>query len=170
MALSKCKECGNEISTKAEACPKCGAKIKSKSIGCGGALLVLIILGAVGSFLTPHNSSNAPSSPAAPSASDIKAQVMNQVKIQKFSWNKSGFGNVMMATFSIENKSKSDVKDIEITCEHAAKSGTNIDSNKKVIYDNVSSGKTKIIRDFNMGFIHSQASATSCRITDLVVK
>lgn len=26
MALIKCKECGAEISTKAEACPKCGAK------------------------------------------------------------------------------------------------------------------------------------------------
>lgn len=26
MALAKCKECGNEISTKATACPKCGAK------------------------------------------------------------------------------------------------------------------------------------------------
>lgn len=26
MAMTKCKECGNEISTKADACPKCGAK------------------------------------------------------------------------------------------------------------------------------------------------
>lgn len=27
MALTACKECGNEISTKAKACPKCGAKV-----------------------------------------------------------------------------------------------------------------------------------------------
>jgi len=27
MPLVKCKECGNEISTKADACPKCGAKV-----------------------------------------------------------------------------------------------------------------------------------------------
>lgn len=26
MAMTRCKECGNEVSTKAEACPKCGAK------------------------------------------------------------------------------------------------------------------------------------------------
>ena len=32
MALIKCKECGNEISTTAKACPKCGAKIKKTSI------------------------------------------------------------------------------------------------------------------------------------------
>lgn len=30
MALVTCKDCGNEISTSAKACPKCGAK-KSKS-------------------------------------------------------------------------------------------------------------------------------------------
>lgn len=30
MALIKCEECGNEISTKAEACPKCGAPVKAQ--------------------------------------------------------------------------------------------------------------------------------------------
>ena len=28
MALIKCKECGNEISSKAETCPKCGLRLK----------------------------------------------------------------------------------------------------------------------------------------------
>src|SRR5690348_6510576 len=41
MAMTKCKECGAQISTKAEACPQCGAKHK-KSSGC--ALVVLIVL------------------------------------------------------------------------------------------------------------------------------
>ncbi len=31
MALGKCKECGNEVSSKATSCPKCGAPIKPKS-------------------------------------------------------------------------------------------------------------------------------------------
>lgn len=30
MALTKCAECGNEVSTQAKACPKCGAKNKPK--------------------------------------------------------------------------------------------------------------------------------------------
>lgn len=46
MALIKCKECGNEISTKAEACPKCGAKV-AQNAGCGtvfGAIFLGVIL------------------------------------------------------------------------------------------------------------------------------
>lgn len=41
MAMIKCKECGSDISNKADACPKCGAKPKKTS------LLVKIILGSI---------------------------------------------------------------------------------------------------------------------------
>ena len=54
MALNKCKECGNEVSTKAEACPKCGAiqKKKTSCLGCLGAvILILITLGVIGSLI-----------------------------------------------------------------------------------------------------------------------
>ena len=46
MALKKCKECGNKISTKAVSCPQCGAVIKKKTgcLGNIGALLVIIIV------------------------------------------------------------------------------------------------------------------------------
>lgn len=30
MALTKCKECGNEVSSKAETCPKCGARVSAR--------------------------------------------------------------------------------------------------------------------------------------------
>jgi len=48
MALKKCKECGKEVSTKADLCPHCGAKQKRKGIGCGGVLLILIVIGFIG--------------------------------------------------------------------------------------------------------------------------
>lgn len=52
MALVKCPECGNEVSSKAKNCPKCGFKI-NKGIGCGTAigivLLVFIWLGVISS-------------------------------------------------------------------------------------------------------------------------
>lgn len=46
MALIKCKECGHQISKKAESCPNCGAVLKKKrgNIGCGGLIVVLIVL------------------------------------------------------------------------------------------------------------------------------
>lgn len=38
MALKKCKECGHQVSKKAETCPSCGNKLKSKwklqTVGC----------------------------------------------------------------------------------------------------------------------------------------
>lgn len=42
MAMTKCRECGHEISTKATACPSCGAKIKRTS------LVTKIVAGFVG--------------------------------------------------------------------------------------------------------------------------
>lgn len=49
MALKKCKECGNQVSTKADACPNCGARLKGKSGGCFAELFKLIggLVGAI---------------------------------------------------------------------------------------------------------------------------
>lgn len=55
MALKKCKECGKEVSTKADLCPHCGAKQKRKGIGCGGLLLILIAIGFIGSQFSKCN-------------------------------------------------------------------------------------------------------------------
>lgn len=46
MALKKCRECGNQVSTTASACPSCGAKVK-KNVGCGGLIAVFILCVAV---------------------------------------------------------------------------------------------------------------------------
>ncbi|MEN6475661.1 MAG: zinc-ribbon domain-containing protein [Syntrophaceae bacterium] len=48
MALKKCKECGNEVSTKADKCPHCGAKVKG-NIGCLGLIGIFILIGMFGS-------------------------------------------------------------------------------------------------------------------------
>ncbi|MBE9582555.1 MAG: zinc ribbon domain-containing protein [Proteobacteria bacterium] len=55
MALKKCKECGKEVSTKADLCPHCGAKQKGKGIGCGGALLILIVIAFIGSQFSEYS-------------------------------------------------------------------------------------------------------------------
>jgi len=67
MALIKCKECGTEVSSKAESCPKCGARVKAKSIGCGTAIVVailtLIIIAAFNDIFSPNTKSSTPSKP-----------------------------------------------------------------------------------------------------------
>lgn len=52
MALIKCKECGNKISTEAESCPQCGAPQKKKAkLSILGGILVLLGLFVLGIVL-----------------------------------------------------------------------------------------------------------------------
>jgi hypothetical protein len=61
------------------------------------------------------------------------------------------------------------LKDIAVTCVSFAPSGTNIDTNNGVIYERFEPRDVKQIKDFNMGFVNSQTTSTSCSITDLVI-
>jgi len=66
MALIKCKECGKEVSKKAESCPHCGAPVKKQptQYGCG----TLIVLGVVVFIFIAvfSDNSSTTSKPAAP--------------------------------------------------------------------------------------------------------
>jgi len=75
----------------------------------------------------------------------------------------------MEANFTVQNKSKYNIKDITIKCIHSAKSGTVIDTNTQTIYDVVKANSTKTFPKVDMGFIHSQANSSSCYISDLIV-
>jgi hypothetical protein len=90
------------------------------------------------------------------------------VKLEKFSWSKGGFDNVMIANFSIKNTLPWSIKDITIQCTHSAPSGTTIDQNTRTIFERVEPNKTKRITNFNMGFINSQASRSGCEIIGVV--
>ena len=54
MALTTCSECGKEISKKAESCPHCGEPgSKPFKLGCGGAIVIILFLGWLGSNVSP---------------------------------------------------------------------------------------------------------------------
>ncbi|HEX6716802.1 MAG TPA: hypothetical protein VF088_06805 [Pyrinomonadaceae bacterium] len=99
---------------------------------------------------------------------DSKKEILSSVKLD-VKWRKGGFGSVMEADFTINNPTQYRFKDFEITCTHYAKSGTQIDSNTRTIYEVVEARSKKLIKDFNMGFIHSQAASTACEMTDVTV-
>jgi len=73
MALVQCKECGNEVSTSASACPKCGAPVprqrpKSKALlfvlGGVGLLLGTCLIGVVVAVVRLGSASQAGPNPA----------------------------------------------------------------------------------------------------------
>lgn len=88
MAIVKCKECGRELSTKAEACPKCGAKQKRPS-GCLKVVLFLLLafiaLAIIAPFVNDKNTSNSSSTPA-PAAAPA-ATVDPKTKISPYVFN-----------------------------------------------------------------------------------
>jgi len=89
----------------------------------------------------------------------------DEISVADLRWTKVGFGSVMEISATIRNKNSFAVKDIEITCEHAAASGTMIDSNTRVVYQQIPANASTRVRDFNMGFIAEQAERTACKVT-----
>lgn len=79
-------------------------------------------------------------------------------------WRKRGFGSVMTISGTIRNNSRFALKDFTLQCELKAPSGTLVDRNVKIIYEQVAAGSSKVIRDFNMGFITDQSATASCKI------
>jgi hypothetical protein len=72
MALVKCRECGNEVSTEATACPHCGVKSPAKEPGMGlfakigltiiGLFIFLIVVGSLGGGSPPTSGGSRQSS------------------------------------------------------------------------------------------------------------
>lgn len=81
MALLKCHECGNNVSTEAKACPSCGAPVKKQqqeTSAAGGCLVIIVVVGIVGylgysGVFSDKGTSSSPSpSPPPPSASPAR--------------------------------------------------------------------------------------------------
>jgi hypothetical protein len=58
MALQKCHECGNDVSSEAKSCPKCGAAVKSKSNAFKVVIGVLLVLCAFAYSLSDDKKDN----------------------------------------------------------------------------------------------------------------
>lgn len=85
------------------------------------------------------------------------------VELENINWSQNF--SVMKLSVTIKNNSEFDLKDFVIDCEHSGPSGTVMDSNRREIFEIVEAGKERRIRDFNMGFINSQATTTACIVT-----
>jgi hypothetical protein len=97
-----------------------------------------------------------------------RKQKLENISMENLSWSKEGFGNVMVASFVISNHNPAPIKDVQVTCVHAADSGTMIDRNVRTIFERIESGSYFYVRDLNMGFIHTQAVRSTCYVSDFV--
>jgi PAS domain S-box-containing protein len=95
-----------------------------------------------------------------------------ETKLVEFTWQKGGFGTVMMANFTIHNDSPVDVADFKITCEHYSAEGVVLDQNAGTAFGIVKAHATAKIPNINMGFLNSQSGTsrttkTECEILSL---
>ena len=81
MALQKCRECGEQVSSQAKACPSCGAKPK-KRIGLGGIVLVAF-LGYVAFQMASPKPSNHPGIPEGAAVASSPAPKPVSPEVQK---------------------------------------------------------------------------------------
>jgi hypothetical protein len=136
---------------------------------CGGLSATIIVIGLLFSNTLRDGNNGTASERGRGRAQQLSPleEAHKKTTITKFEWRKGGFDNIMIADFTIKNTSSSDVKDLQIRCTHAAKSGTEIDTNTRTIYEIVPAGKQKKFSNFHMGFIHDQASRSGCDIVSL---
>jgi len=97
MALVKCKECGEEISSKAKACPKCGAKAAKKTSLFTWLVLIIIVFviySANKTTTSTRTTSNISTS------SSTKPEIVKKIIPPKPSWNTTTSKDEMTGKFS----------------------------------------------------------------------
>jgi hypothetical protein len=183
-----CPSCGTKAEAAQKFCGGCGASIAFSPVvqaiqtptkkagsstfsGCLIAIVALIILGGIGTFtligvsMLVHTKAFTDT----PVSASPKEVALSKVSLDYYQWRKVGFDNIMQVDFTVTNDGDSAIKDLEIECNHFAKSGTRIDSNTRTIYDIVYAHSVKKFPKFDMGFIHSQVEATKCSIINLKI-
>ncbi len=83
-------------------------------------------------------------------------------------WYFGGFGNILMANFTIKSLLGFPVKDIKIACHTSGASGTGLSLVVQTIYQAVPAKSTVRFNKVNMGFINSQSTNAGCDFVGVV--
>lgn len=102
------------------------------------------------------STSSTPTDPSKPSGG------IDKISLRSTHYRREAFDTVFVATFAIHNDNDYAVKDVVVTCHHAAPSGTFIDKNTRTVFEKIPARGYTYVRDFNMGFVVAQASRTAC--------
>lgn len=99
----------------------------------------------------------------------VREDPETSLMMTNLSWGKGGFGTVMLLNADVKNVSALTLRDFTIECTNMGPSGTALNTNSQVVYEQIGPGQTRRLRRFNMGLMANQAAQTSCQITDAEV-
>lgn len=174
MTLVTCRECGKEISTSAKTCPHCGVPSRRRSGVLPGVLAVVLALGVVALCSVPTQQTEVEKLLAEAGQKSVehtpKQVAIWKTKIEKYSWSKGGFETVLLLDITLQNRGDRDVKDVEVSCDHIAKSGTKIGKSVGIIHEVFEAQKSRRIKQFSMGFLDQQVGSIRCEVTGLMLR
>ena len=139
MALTKCKECGKEVSKKAEACPHCGARLSAKQYGCGTLIvlgvLVLILIGIFSPDTTPPTPSKNESSTTTSSRSPRteSSSRANAPPLELLSFRCEKEYSYVFVSGEVKNVSSQKLKNVMAVGEFRASDGSLVKSEDALI-------------------------------------
>jgi hypothetical protein len=95
-----------------------------------------------------------------------------ETRLVDFTWERGGFGTVMIANFTIRNESPIDIANPKLHCNRATEDGVVLDQNDGTAYGIIRAHSTARIANVNMGFLSSEAGSskhakTNCEIVGL---
>lgn len=148
MALAKCKECGQEISNKAEKCPHCGAPRKKKTSLFTWIVTIVIALWAIGYFSSPSTTSrssapSASSSYSSKSNSDSQPEVTYGPPLEVLSWKCEKEYGYVFVVGEVKNISSESIKNVMAVGEFRTKDGTLVKAEDSLVdYNPLLPGQT----------------------------
>lgn len=139
MALTKCKECGKEISIKADKCPHCGAPAKKKTSVLTWLVTIFIVLWAIGYF---SNQSYSPTNNSTSAAQYSSAESYTPPH-EVISWKCDKEYGFIFVRGEVKNVSKQSIKNVMAVGEFRTKDGTLVKSEDALIdYNPLLPGQT----------------------------
>jgi len=95
-----------------------------------------------------------------------------ETRLVNFTWERGGFGTVMIANFTIRNESPIDIANPKLRCNCTTQDGVVLDQNDGTAYGIIRAHSTARISNVNMGFLSSENGSskhakTNCEIVGL---
>jgi hypothetical protein len=134
-------------------------------------IVALMLLGSLAGPPTPQHAQSAAPSLALNRAPSVSAfyeprspvHIFATVRIDQ--WKRGGFNTVALVDLTVTNSGERGMKDIQMTCQLVAESGTVLASIRHTLYITLPPKASRRQREVNLGLIHPQGRRLGCDVT-----